>query len=501
MFASKAPTSPTKVVGKSPSRGLAARRPASSANRTQGASPDRGALPAFLRHHLVPFEQGRLKKANGHVKPANSAPPIVRDALRSSGQPLDAATRAFMEPRFGHDFSGVRVHTNAQAAASARAENAHAYTIGKDIFFEAGKFSPSTDRGRELLAHELTHVAQQRHGLSHAPPGAAQEREASAVAKAVVLHNAPVRVTQASSIGIARASSGSGSTSTPEQRANELGRLRDQVAQLERQLGEEIERFGWYAGERRDREVEARTDKGYEAKQKLKEATENMKEIESRIARINKQIQETNKAIEAVRSKMSLQEQLDDTKANEKVDVTDKEITDDWVDPGGGGETPESAGFGGGGGIAGKALGALGLAFLGYDLLKARNAQEREQIVGSFIKGSVLMSLLGEAGLVLGAGAAGFKAGNIMTTEVFPRIGSDKRIADAGAYAADLTRRIESNETVKKLVPGLPLIADPDVVGAATSAGASILEGTSVVSDLGSGPIGWFDLLSKFRRK
>ena len=57
-------------------------------------------------------------------------PPIVHEVLRSPGQPLDAATRAFMEPRFGHDFSGVRVHTDAQAADSARAVNAQAYTVG-----------------------------------------------------------------------------------------------------------------------------------------------------------------------------------------------------------------------------------------------------------------------------------------------------------------------------------------------------------------------------------
>lgn len=501
MFASRAPTPQAKVVEKSPSRNPAA-HPKSSANRAQGASSDRSRLPSFLHHQLMAAEHGRMKRANADAKPANSAPPVVRDALRSSGRPLDPATRAFMEPRFGHDFSGVRVHTNAQAAESAQAVNAYAYTIGKDIFFDAGKFSPSTDHGRELLAHELTHVAQQRHGLGHVAPGAAQEREASALAKAVMLHNAPVRVTQASSIGIARVSSGSGPISTPEQRANELGKLRDIVAQLERQLTEEIERFGWYAGERRDREVEARSDKSYEAKQKLREATENMKEIENRITRINKQIQETNKAIEAIRSKMSLQEQLDDTKANEKVDVTDKEITDDWVDPGGGGETPERAGFGGGGGIAGKALGILGLAFLGYDLFKARNNAEKQKEIGeNFVKGSVLMSLLGEAGLVLGAGAAGFKAGNIMTTELFPHIGSDDRIDAAGAGAADLARKIESNETVKKLFPALPFVADPDVVGATASAGASVLEGVGVVSDVGSGPVGWLDLLSKFRRK
>jgi hypothetical protein len=69
--------------------------------------------------------------------------------------------RAFFEPRFGHDFGGVRLHTGAQAADSASSINALAYTVGRDVVFGAGQFSPDTDTGRRLLAHELTHVVQQ----------------------------------------------------------------------------------------------------------------------------------------------------------------------------------------------------------------------------------------------------------------------------------------------------------------------------------------------------
>src|SRR5512135_890937 len=90
-----------------------------------------------------------------------TAPPIVHEVLRSSGQPLDAATRAFMEPRFGHDFSGVRVHSDAQAAESAHAVNALAYTVGQDVVFGASRYAPKTHEGAHLLAHELTHVVQQ----------------------------------------------------------------------------------------------------------------------------------------------------------------------------------------------------------------------------------------------------------------------------------------------------------------------------------------------------
>ena len=89
------------------------------------------------------------------------APPIVDEVLGRPGQPLDAATRAFMEPRFGHDFSNVRTHTDAKAAESAQAINALAYTVGSNIVFGSGQYAPWATSGSRLLAHELTHVLQQ----------------------------------------------------------------------------------------------------------------------------------------------------------------------------------------------------------------------------------------------------------------------------------------------------------------------------------------------------
>jgi outer membrane protein OmpA-like peptidoglycan-associated protein len=91
----------------------------------------------------------------------------VDATLRQPGRPLDAATRAFFEPRFGVDFGGVRVHTDAQAAASAREVSALAYTVGRDVVFNTGQYAPHSESGRRLLAHELTHVVQQ----SGAEPG------------------------------------------------------------------------------------------------------------------------------------------------------------------------------------------------------------------------------------------------------------------------------------------------------------------------------------------
>lgn len=90
-----------------------------------------------------------------------AAPPLLAQVLRSPGRPLDAATRAFMEPRFGYDFSQVRVHAGPAAEQSARDLGASAYTVGRDIAFAAGRFAPGTQEGRHLLAHELTHVVQQ----------------------------------------------------------------------------------------------------------------------------------------------------------------------------------------------------------------------------------------------------------------------------------------------------------------------------------------------------
>jgi len=93
-----------------------------------------------------------------------AVPPLVHEVLRSPGQPLDPAARAFMEPRFGHEFSHVRVHTDERAARAAQAINAHAYTFGHDIVFGHGRFDADGTEGRRLLAHELAHVLQQSAG-------------------------------------------------------------------------------------------------------------------------------------------------------------------------------------------------------------------------------------------------------------------------------------------------------------------------------------------------
>lgn len=123
----------------------------------------RGTRTALQRKCATCDEEDRLirRKAGLSGPPAPSVPSVVTDGLRSSGHPLDAQTRAFMEPRFRRDFGTVRVHTDSVAARSAIAVAARAYTVGNRIVFAPGEYAPKTAVGRRLLAHELAHTVQQ----------------------------------------------------------------------------------------------------------------------------------------------------------------------------------------------------------------------------------------------------------------------------------------------------------------------------------------------------
>lgn len=114
-----------------------------------------------------------IEQSESEVRPAVRRKPIgdtdaavagtpVASGLQSPGKPLDTSTRDFMESRFGHDFAEVRVHDGAEAAQSAEGINARAYTVGADIVFGAHEYTPQSQSGRQLLAHELTHVVQQQ---------------------------------------------------------------------------------------------------------------------------------------------------------------------------------------------------------------------------------------------------------------------------------------------------------------------------------------------------
>ncbi len=110
-----------------------------------------------------------LQRAAVNASPVSEVPPTVYDTLKQPGQPLNDDTQKFMESRFGHDFSGVRVHTDGRATESARAVNALAYTVGRNVVFGAGQYSPGTIAGKRLLAHELAHTIQQSQ-IALSPP-------------------------------------------------------------------------------------------------------------------------------------------------------------------------------------------------------------------------------------------------------------------------------------------------------------------------------------------
>jgi peptidoglycan/xylan/chitin deacetylase (PgdA/CDA1 family) len=129
--------------------------------------------------------------------PLSQAVPLgVRDVLRSSGEPLQASTRALMERRFQHDFGGVRVHTDNRAARSASELSAEAYTVGRQIVFAPGRYQPGTREGRGLLAHELAHTVQQRNARLAEPSrivaeGGPEEHQADLLARAAARGDAP----------------------------------------------------------------------------------------------------------------------------------------------------------------------------------------------------------------------------------------------------------------------------------------------------------------------
>src|SRR6202007_726905 len=146
----------------------------------------------------------------------DSIHPMVNKVLRSPGQALDGAARAFFEPRLGHDLAQVRVHTDTRAAESAEAMDALAYTVGNSVVFAPGQYAPEIGRGKALLAHELVHVVQQS---SAATPDSfvvgaadsAEEQEAATVASQAVGGRSDVRPVQARTrIQLARQPAGAG---------------------------------------------------------------------------------------------------------------------------------------------------------------------------------------------------------------------------------------------------------------------------------------------------
>ncbi len=153
----------------------------------------------------IPAHQGLLQRSANGTTPS-SVPPIVHDVLSSPGRPLDPGIRASMGTHFGHDFSQVRVHTDSRAAESARAVNALAYTVGKNVVFGTGQYAPGTSTGKKLLAHELTHVVQQINAPESASVSMdnAHEQQAEAVSAEAVNSKSTTLVDVVGSQSLAR---------------------------------------------------------------------------------------------------------------------------------------------------------------------------------------------------------------------------------------------------------------------------------------------------------
>ncbi|BAV06588.1 protein of unknown function [Filimonas lacunae] len=114
-------------------------------------------------------KEGQIQRAATDERTQPEIPGIVQEVLQSKGEPLDTSIRHFMEPRFGHDFSRVRVHADTRAGQSAQAINALAYTSGEHIVFAPGRYQGGDSAGRQLIAHELTHTIQQQR-MQHTGP-------------------------------------------------------------------------------------------------------------------------------------------------------------------------------------------------------------------------------------------------------------------------------------------------------------------------------------------
>jgi len=146
-----------------PDPGLQRQQPGEEEEKLQ-TSPLSKAIAARVQRQAPEEEEEKHLQA----KENDSSTPEIDSSLesdisgiRGGGTALPDTARAYFEPRFGCDFSQVRVHSNMQAASMAEAVNAKAFTIGRDVVFNSGQYSPGTSDGNRLLAHELTHVVQQ----------------------------------------------------------------------------------------------------------------------------------------------------------------------------------------------------------------------------------------------------------------------------------------------------------------------------------------------------
>ncbi len=166
--------------------------------------PASGAPGPALQRQVEEEEEGEEEEVS--TKPAGGRRPVASadlearvEAQRGGGQPVGESARASLEPHFGVDLSDVRIHADAEADEMSRQLNAKAFTTGKDVFFRSGDYQPGTTEGQKLLAHEMTHVAQQSEG---APAPAARDTSTPTSTRAV--GKAPTAATGGKGTSVAR---------------------------------------------------------------------------------------------------------------------------------------------------------------------------------------------------------------------------------------------------------------------------------------------------------
>jgi Domain of unknown function (DUF4157) len=136
--------------------------PGSSADNNLFFKPAIAALQRKCAHCEEEEKKMQRKEMNSSETVAPAQAETYINSLNAKGRSLGPDERNFFEPRFGHDFSNVQLHTGSEANQSAKSINALAYTHGNNIVFGSGQYQPDTDSGKRLLAHELTHVIQQK---------------------------------------------------------------------------------------------------------------------------------------------------------------------------------------------------------------------------------------------------------------------------------------------------------------------------------------------------
>jgi hypothetical protein len=170
-------------------------------------TPTQAAVAESRSTGLRPEQVSQLQRVAGNssvtslLRSDDEESPVRKVVQSGGGQSLDRDTQQLMESKLGHDFSSVRVHTDREADRSAESVQAQAYTVGENVVFRSGKYDPSSSDGRKTLAHELTHVVQQRSGpvdgqpaaggIRVSTPGDPYEQEADATAAAVMRSTDP----------------------------------------------------------------------------------------------------------------------------------------------------------------------------------------------------------------------------------------------------------------------------------------------------------------------